>query len=379
MKHTAEIDLIRKIPCILNVNEDAKELWRIVLFDSWLPSTLSEWKKNVDSLSYHKIKPTVFLNYPDNERYELTNIYCFPSINLPDFPKIETLHHFFADYFEIYYQTESKILKQSEITNKIFKKVSQDLPDIVVFLILDGFSFYDSLFWQFPENYIVQLEPCLVDGLTITAFGMRRLIGKPPLAHFLFEVGYQTRFGFSYWERNRNDLTDDIFTEFPITQLYRVTTIEDVLQILGKVNFKEKTFIQIVRTGLDNVCHTHREKPDLESMTRYIKESIISIIDLINQSKKRMRFYITADHGILWFNDQKITPLNDSNHHPRYIKGLIEDDPNIISMNESGEFYSSLANSTTIARPRKVTEWGFHGGISAEESLVPFIEISFDF
>jgi hypothetical protein len=43
---------------------------------------------------------------------------------------------------------------------------------------------------------------------------------------------------------------------------------------------------------------------------------------------------------------------------------------------ERGETYSVLAGDTTITRHRKVTEWGFHGGISVQESLVPFLDMT---
>ena len=47
-----------------------------------------------------------------------------------------------------------------------------------------------------------------------------------------------------------------------------------------------------------------------------------------------------------------------------------------ITIAESGETFTALTGDKVIARNRRVTEWGFHGGISAQESFVPLFDIT---
>ncbi len=376
MKQLTDISLIQKVPCLLNVAPEGVELWRVALFDAWLPSSFTEWKAMMDSLDFQESKPTVFLNFPSSNYTELTQTFGFPVLDLPDIPEIRMLYPHFTRYFEKYYLQKSNILQQSCISEEIALRINQDLPDIAMFLILDGFSFYESLEWEFPKNWKIKLEPCLVDGLSTTEFGMRRLIGNPTVTHRLFELGYKKRFGFSYWERNQNKLTDTLFSEFPTTQLYRVTSFEEILQVLAKADFTDKAYIQIVRTGLDRLCHNHRERPDSASTIRQLNQAIKEIIDLITRSNKRIKVFVTSDHGILWFNHQKIAPFSEGSQHPRYFKGNSNCSAKTLCINESGGNFAVLAESESIARTRKVTEWGFHGGISPEESLVPFLDIT---
>jgi hypothetical protein len=115
--------------------------------------------------------------------------------------------------------------------------------------------------WQYPGNWSWARRPCIVDGITLTTTGMPHVIGHPPLAHQLFQLGYKQHLGFTYWERNNNDLTDTLFAEFGKGQITRVSEFAQVLDQLADSEFDSPTYVQIVRSGLDQFVHRYRERP----------------------------------------------------------------------------------------------------------------------
>ena len=356
--------------------KETQGLWEICLSDIWCPNSLAEWRGTVDAPWEVPAKATLFVNFSEAESKELTDIFGFPTIDLPAVPPIEWVNQKLPDRFSALCTDESNLLRQSQIAQTITDRVSYMLPDIVVFIVLDGLSSYDVTDWIFPELWRVVCDPCLVDGLSVTTNGMRRLIGSPPLTHRLFELGYVQRLGFSYWERSRNQLTNVLFSEFPPSQLFRFTTFEEVLDRLQNTDLPNRTFIQIVRTGLDGVCHSHREKPNIDSMLSKLKLDIEQIFEAVGSSQKTVRVFITSDHGILWFTKQKVKPFKSGSASARYTYAKSSSDVSGITIAESGETFTVLTGDEVIARNRKVTEWGFHGGVSAQESFVPLFDIT---
>ncbi len=351
-------------------------MWEMCLYDIWRPSSLAEWRSVVDTPWDIPTKATLFVNFSEAERKELEDIFGFPTIDLPAIPPIEWVNQKLPECFNALCADDSKFLKQSQLVHTITDRISYTLPDIAILLVLDGLSLYDVIDWSFPESWRVVCEPCLVDGLSVTMSGMRRLIGSPPLTHQLFALGYVQRVGFSYWERAQNQLTDILFSEFPPTQLFRVTTFEEVLDRLQIIDIPNRTFIQIVRTGLDGVCHSHREKPNIDAMLDQLKLDVEQIVEAICSSEKTVRIFIASDHGILWFKEQKVMPSQLRSTSARYTYAKSPSDMSGITIAEAGETFTVLTGDEAIARNRKVTEWGFHGGISAQESFVPLFDIT---
>ena len=366
---------LKKIPCLANLTKETRGLWNICLSDIWCPNSLAEWRDVIDTPQEVPPKDVLFVNFPEVESKELTETFGFPTIDLPAFPPIEWVNQKLPEHFNALCTDDSKLLKQSQLVQTITDRVSYTLPDIAILLVLDGLSLYDVAGWAFPESWRVVCEPCLVDGLSVTTSGMRRLIGSPPLTHQLFELGYVQRLGFSYWERSQNQLTNVLFSEFPPTQLFRVSAFEEVLDRLQDTDLPNRTFIQIVRTGLDGVCHRYREKPNIDAMLSQLKLKIEQLVDAVGLSQKTVRIFITSDHGILWFKEQKVMPIQSGNTSARYTYAESSPDVSRIIIAESGETITALTGDEVIARDRKVTEWGFHGGISAQESLVPLFDI----
>ena len=369
------IDLLEKMPCLTDLPETTRGMWEMCLSEIWRPNSLAEWRDVVDAPWEVPEKATLFVNLPAGQREELTDVFGFSAIALPRFPPVEWVNQKLPEHFNALCTADSKVLKQSQLAQTVTDRVSHKRPDVVVFLVLDGLSLYDVTDWAFPDAWRVVCEPCFVDGLSATQSGMSRLIGSPPLTHHLFPLGYVQRLGFSYWERAQNQLTDVLFSEFPPTQLFRVATFAEVLDRLQTTDLTDRVFIQIVRTGLDGVCHSHREKPNVDAMLNQLKSDVEQLVEVVGASEKAMRIFITSDHGILWFKEQKVMPSQLRSKSARFYRESPSDLAGI-TVAEAGETFTVLTGDGVIARNRKVTEWGFHGGISAQESFVPLFDIT---
>ena len=361
------LEEFRFIPCLTKLPENYRALWELCLGDVWCPTSLAEWRERIDSPSEIDTGQTLFVNPSASDREELTQVFGFPRVALPPLPSIDAVNSALPSRFET-----SNLLKQSEVAAEITERLAGKLPQIAVLLIFDGLSFYDVAEWELPG---ATLEPCLVDGLSVTENAMRRLIGSPVLTHRLFSLDYARRLGFSYWERSRNQLTDALFMEFPETQLHRVTTFDEVLDILAASEWITPTYVQIIRSGLDGVCHSHRERPNVRLLLDDLRKDIVSLIAVLQETEKSFRLFITADHGILWHRDQGVIPLVQEKFKARYTEGSVTSGNNVLTLKSDEGTYTVLTGDQVIAKKRKSTEWGFHGGISAQESLVPFWDV----
>ena len=355
------------IPCITEIPENYRALWELCLTDVWCPASFEEWRERIDSPREIDADSTLFVNLPPSDREELTQVFGFPTVEFPALPSIDKVNEALPNRFET-----TNLCKQSDVAAEITKRIHQELPQIVVLLVFDGLSFYDVVDWELSH---ATLQPCLVDGLSVTKNTMQKLIGSPVLTHRLFELGYQRRLGFSYWERATNALTDTLFSQFPPNQLHRMTTFDEVLQTIKTSEWSVHTYVQIIRAGLDGVCHFNRERPNVDLLLEDLKQDILLLLEILQEIGKSYRLFITADHGILWYADQDIVPLAEEKGNARYAEGTIVGGDNVLTLKTDEGTYTVLTGDKVITKNRKVTEWGFHGGISAQESLVPFWDI----
>ena len=361
------LEELRFIPCLTELPENYRALWELCLGDVWCPTSLAEWRERIDAPGDNDIDQTLFVNPSPSDREELTQIFGFPTVEFSPFPTIEQVNKALPSRFKT-----TDLLKQSEVAAEITERLARELPQIAVLLIFDGLSFYEGAKWELSG---ATLEPCLVNGVSTTKDAMRRLIGSPVLTHRLFDLKYVRRRGFSYWERSTNPLTNALFAEFPETQLHRVTAFKEVLAELEQSEWQTPTYVQIIRSGLDSVCHYHRERPNISSLLDDLRKDIVSLITVLQETSKAFRLFITADHGILWYNNQDIVPLAQEKSKARYTEGNVECGDNVLTLKSAEGTYTVLTGDRIIAKNRKVTEWGFHGGISAQESLVPFWDV----
>ena len=361
------VEQLCTIPCLTEIPENYRALWELCLTDVWCPTSVEEWRDRIDSPGEMDANSTLFVNPSPSDQEELTQVFGFPTVEFPALPSIDQVNEALPSRFET-----TNLFKQSDVAAEITTRIRQELPQIVVLLVFDGLSFYDVVDWELPQ---ATLEPCLVDGLSVTNSAMRRLIGSPVLTHRLFALGYLRRLGFSYWERATNVLTDALFAEFPENQLHRMTTFDEVLQTIKTSEWSVHTYVQMIRSGLDGVCHSNRERPNTKSILDDLKRDILLLLEVLQETEKPFRLFITADHGILWYTDQEAVPLAQEKFNARYTEGVIVGDDNILTLNTDEGTYTVLTGDKVITKSRKVTEWGFHGGISAQESLVPFWDV----
>ena len=362
------VEQLGTIPCITELPENYRALWELCLADVWCPASVTEWRERIDSPNEIDVHgATLFVNLSTTDKEELTQVFGFPTVGFPPLPSIAQVNEALPNRFET-----THLRKQSNVAAEITARVYHELPQIVVLLVFDGLSFYDVVDWKLPQAI---LEPCLVDGLSVTNSAMQRLIGSPVLTHRLFRMGYIRRLGFSYWERAANVLTDALFAEFSPNQLHRMTTFDEVLKTVKASRWSTHTYVQIIRSGLDGVCHANRERPNIKSILDDLKRDILLLLEVLQAIEKSFRLFITADHGILWYADQDIVPLAQEKFKTRYTEGNVASGNNVLTLQSDKGTYTVLTGDKVIAKNRKSNEWGFHGGISAQESLIPFWDI----
>lgn len=257
---------------------------------------------------------------------------------------------------------------QDQIAERVEREVIRRRPNIVALMIVDGLSYYD-LDRQ-------DVEPCLVPGITTTEFGYRQVVGQPSLSRRLFALDYVQQRGFTYFDPEVNALSADLYRTFSPSQVVRVSDFGDVLATVREMP-EARTYIQVSLAGLDQICHAHYDRPPLD----YYKQRILScfgqLVQCLRDKAPRVLVVLTADHGIMWRDDVEERLeiaddlLREDVRSPRYLRGSF--------LRAYGRTCRCLGQNYTLLRAPWMTrrfrnnEWGVHGGISAWESLVPFI------
>jgi len=278
------------------------------------------------------------------------------------------LDRFNCCLFRNYDQVRRFAFSQSDVAARI----EEDLDvDVIVLLLIDGLSYTDWM--DYPGA-----QSCLVEGPTITPVGFRNVVGRPPIARRLFEKGFHKRMGFAHWDRS-NTLTNLFFHGFdPATQMVKVNEFKEVLLALGRLP-NEQTYVQILTNGLDAISHRHRGRPPVEAMARHLYQDVLlALVERLQKMGATALVYATADHGILWRPEPKtgkelVVIRDERAGHHRYAEGTL-------LTSHSRQFSCYGKNYTVLAypylfKPLTVLEWGTHGGISFQESVVPFVKL----
>ena len=259
---------------------------------------------------------------------------------------------------------KTTMLCQSQIADQIFRCADSEA---VVLMLIDGLSYADVK--RHAPQWLNQTVPVLVDGVSITEQGMMRIIGKPPLAQRLFDVGFRHLLGFTYWERAEELLTDRVFTGFG-DQVRKVKSFDDVLAELDSDQLSG-AFVQIVRMGLDSAAHRQREKPNVAAMVADIFADFERLITLFKRKSVSARLHLTSDHGILWAHEHALQAYEFSEaEHPRYYEHA-KRGQHVLNVEFEGKAFA-LLEYPYLRRELRANEWGVHGGLSFEESVVPW-------
>jgi len=317
------------IPHLAHLPEETACLWHATFAKHGvsIPRTLLEWKAQLDAAP-RNLPATLFVDLATEETYQLHRVYGFPQLTIPLLPDEPELSQVLADALD---NSIPGLLRQSHIGAEIEYSASGN--HIVVLLVFDGLAYEDVIGWQYPAEWQSTRRPCIVDGVTLTQLAMPRVIGSPPVAHRLFSKGFKQHLGFTYWERESNALTDMLFAEFSKTQLARVREFDQILDYLADWNFNAPTYVQIVRDGLDQFVHSYRERPDIGNFLRELERSISRLLDLLATFQRKVRVYITADHGILWYQQHDVIAVAGNIQSARYIAGDVPIDIGLLTTN----------------------------------------------
>ena len=130
--------------------------------------------------------------------------------------------------------TRVPILRQGEIAARITQDTLLHGYQVVIMILVDGLSYDDVRQWH------LEVEPCLVDGPSITFartqtgrvaadVGFPRIVANPPLARQLQAVGLRHSRGYTYWDREENDVTEYLFRGIPVQRVQSISEAIDAL------------------------------------------------------------------------------------------------------------------------------------------------------
>jgi hypothetical protein len=299
----------------------------------------------------------------------------FPAYQIVGRPSVQTLNQALPSRLAM---VRSLLLSNYQVARYIAEDVSKQRPPAVVLLLIDGLSYEDVCQWGWS------VQPCLVDGPSVTFrfdklnpekvnrdIGFAALVGNPSVAVQLRSQGFKDFRGFSYWQRGQNTVSDSLFQHVPLN---RVQGFSTVLEALRTDDIKPGTYIQIVREGLDGLAHGKRElsRWELEGALQAIHNDISTLLVIVKQKLPGALVYITADHGILWKHEHTFERLPLDNSRPRYTESAV---PNhlqayITELQGYGALHYPYLGASINAN-----DAGVHGGLSYQESIVPFIRI----
>ncbi len=358
------VALLQKTPVIIAWNPWLKVKLgkRVVVFPS-----LSEFRIAVNRLHPLADMPTVIFA---DQNEAISSGHAF-------LPKVQCTYDPFKDpEFEFLLVQEFHdlclmpgVFKQSKVPDYFVESVESSQPAVAVFMVVDGLSFADL-----PGDSVL---PCLVDGVSLTPEGMRRLVGKPHIAERLFEGGFSNRVGFSYWDRH-NELADQLFFTFTKGQLRKVEGFQEILEWFETERLEERTYVQIVRTGLDGYTHNHRDRPPKEHLLNAIRKDVEDLVDRLRKMRLTFVLFVTADHGILWDCDfpEEAEFLEEGTVPVRYYREKENIPENLRQLGVWHPRDNTFSLPVTHYRRRlRSTEWGCHGGVSVAESFVPLLRV----
>lgn len=268
------------------------------------------------------------------------------------------------------------LLCQSEIKQYIQDQVAAE--GLVALIIVDGLS-YEAV-----RESGVDAQPVVVDGITTTEPGYRRVIygddevsSVSTYATLLHNKEFYEDFGFTYWERGQEELSTELHSA--MSDIHRISDFEEAVETLhSEAPFPAKAYVQITRMGLDQDSHNRKEDPNRKAEVQAIVDDIRTLHETVEDLVDKFRIFVTADHGILWRDQLPPDPpiaCDDYHPHARYIEGEGNVEGGRVIWESDGTVTTGLAYPY-LTRDLDNTEWGVHGGFSYYESIVPLIELT---
>jgi len=302
----------------------------------------------------------------------------FPTISLKQHPPIDAINQHMHCHLEY---AREQLLQAGEVADALVEDVIEHRYDVVVLVLIDGLSYGDIVGW------INTVVPCFVDSPSLTyrladdqktvlpTIGFPAIVGSPRIFSRLRDIGYRHARGYTYWAPESNLISDYLFEQIPVR---RVTNFEAILTELRTLVFQQPTYIQIIREGLDGLAHSKREvsRAEIDSAVLAIQRDIERLGEVISAQKRRACLYLTADHGILWKTEHEWKILDLPGSKPRYstIRPNESERDHTVRCECSDQVYY-LFNYPYLGSRIKADDSGVHGGLSYQESIVPFAKL----
>ncbi|MBE2199248.1 MAG: hypothetical protein IAE79_11610 [Anaerolinea sp.] len=363
------IELLLKQLNIAPVMGQFHPLWSLCFPpDVVIAHSAKQVAEQLDGRERHEEKPILITEY--NPAFADR----FLSHHLPDCPPADLINRMLP----LRMNARQPILTHKEIGKCIVSDTQRQGYETVILLLVDGLCYDDTRHWSHP------VTPCLIAGPSITFaqtnqeaivrdVGFPGIVGQLPIARQLAQVGLPRSRGYSYWEREKNDVSEFLFSGMP---LQRVSGINTALTLLRDINL-QGLYIQIVREGTDGLAHRRREvtAPEVEATVKAIWEDFQQLVELVAENGRRAAIYLVSDHGILWKYQHAFVRLPDENSaHARYTWER-PFDPSCATLIPTGNGACYLYHYPFIGRQIPANDSGTHGGLSYWESIVPFVHV----
>ncbi|MFZ4828881.1 MAG: hypothetical protein ACOYLB_16145 [Phototrophicaceae bacterium] len=299
----------------------------------------------------------------------------FPTLEFPTHPSIDAINANMR--YHLPYMREH-LLTNHKVADYIQEDVSRNGYDVVVLLLIDGLS-YGDVYTLWGEL----VQPCFIDGVSVTyqhrddkllsSVGFASIINSPSIQRRLYHLNYRNHLGFTYWKSSNNVVSRFLFDGISnIT----VESFKAIVHHLKSTTLLPSTYIQIMREGLDGLAHGKRELHpiEIESATHAINDDVKTLLNILEESGCHSVLYVVADHGILWKTEHDLRYLPSTiNSHSRYTNNLPQDD----TLEHTEHFKHDTLSYYLYVYPYidaviPKNHHGVHGGLSYQESLVPF-------
>ncbi len=301
----------------------------------------------------------------------------FPSMSSVGPPSAEQINAAFSGNLGY---ARHNLLTTHQVSAHIDRQVRERDPDTVVLILVDGLGYGDVLGWP------CSVRPCFVDGPSITFtyadraqgelavdVGFPAIVGRPSVFSRLYSQGYHSARGYTYWDRD-NLVSDYLFSGVPAE---RVTSSEDTLDRIAQLDDLRGSYIQIMREGLDGLAHGKREvRPlEVEALVAGLLADVMCLSQLLARKGSRAMIFLTADHGILWRTEHQFRMLPESGtRHPRYASAPPQStyERSLMTLVAGDGWRYWLLHYPCLGTPIRANDSGTHGGLSYQESIVPF-------
>lgn len=312
----------------------------------------------LDSFELQPLRPMIAIQIRSNLIHRLPAFHCTHDPLTTELNRI---------LLKRYNSIKQYMIRQSLISEEI---VRHGDSEAIVVMLVDGLSYADVK--KYVPERLSDVKPVFVDGVSSTDQGMIRIIGKPPLAQKFLESGFEQVLGFTYWERHEEPLTDRLFMGFG-KRVRKVKSFNEILEVLDQENLIG-AFIQIVRMGLDALAHRNRDMPNIRALVSDILSDFDRLVILFKNKGISAWLHLISDHGILWAYEHDLKLYESKgNVYPRHYDQPVDSEHILITELEGKKF--AMLEYPYLRRELHANEWGVHGGLSFEESVVPWFSV----